>query len=94
MNFTPEIRSQLRAPDSVKGVVVDSVRPGSPADDAGLTQGDVILEVNRKPVDGVNAFADQVHAAPAGKDVLLLVWSRGGTTYRVLHTAGEKDSNF
>jgi serine protease Do len=94
MNFTPEIRSQLRAPDSVKGVVVDSVRPGSPADDAGLTQGDVILEVNRKPIDSIAAFADQVHAAQAGKDVLLLVWSRGGTTYRVLHTAGEKDSNF
>lgn len=93
-NLTPDLRSQLRAPDSVKGVVVDSVRPASPADDAGLTQGDIIVEVNRKPVDSVNSFADQVHAAPAGKDVLLLVWSRGGTTYRVLRTAGEKETGF
>jgi len=93
-NLSPDLRSQLRAPENTKGVVVDNVRPGSPADDAGLTQGDLILEVNRKPVDSVNAFADQVHAVPAGKDVLLLVWSRGGTTYRVLHTAGEKESGF
>ncbi len=94
MELTAEIRSQLRAPDSIKGVVVDSVRPGSPADDAGLTQGDIILEVNRKPVDNMNSFAELIQSAPAGKDVLLLVWSRGGTTYRVLHTAGEKDTNF
>ena len=93
-NLSPDLRSQLRAPENTKGVVVDSVRPGSPADDAGLAQGDIILEVNRKPVDSVNAFADQVHAVPAGKDVLLLVWSRGGTTYRVLHTAGEKETGF
>ncbi|MDR3740965.1 MAG: Do family serine endopeptidase [Terracidiphilus sp.] len=94
MNLTPEIRSQLRAPDSIKGVVVDGVRPGSPADDAGLTQGDIILEVNRKPVDNLNAFAEQVQATPAGKDVLLLIWSRGGTTYRVLHTSGDKETGF
>jgi serine protease Do len=92
--LTPDIRSQLRAPDEITGVAVDSVRPGSPADDAGLTRGDVILEVNRKPITGVDTFADLIQNAPAGKDVLLLVWSRGGTTYRVLHTSAEKDSGF
>jgi serine protease Do len=70
----------------VKGAAVASVKPGSPAEDAGLTAGDVILEVNRHPVEGAEGFASQVHSVPAGKDILLLVWSRGGTTYRVVHT--------
>jgi serine protease Do len=61
------------------------VRPGSPADDAGLTPGDVILEVNRKPVDGAANATSAVHAAPNGKDILLLIWSHGGASYRVVH---------
>ncbi len=93
-NLSPDIRTQLHVPDEVKGVAIDNVRPGSPADDAGLTRGDLILEVNRKPLTGVDTFADLVKNNPAGKDVLLLIWSRGGTTYRVLHTdqSSDKDS--
>jgi serine protease Do len=63
------------------------VRPESPAEDAGLAPGDVIQEVNRKPVANAEQFADVVHAAPADKDVLLLVWSHGGASYRVVHPA-------
>lgn len=85
-NLTPDVRQQLNIPSQVNGAAVASVKPGSPAEDAGLTPGDVILEVNRHPVQNAENFADQVHSAPAGKDVLLLVWSRGGTTYRVVHT--------
>jgi serine protease Do len=84
-NLTPDLRSQLNVPSQVKGAAVQSVRPASPADDAGLTPGDVILEVNRRPVTSADNFVNQVHAVPAGKDILLLVWSRGGTTYRVIH---------
>jgi serine protease Do len=93
-NVTPDIRAQLHLPDQLNGAAVAAVRPASPADDAGLTPGDIILEVNRKPVQDVENFADQVHNAPAGKDVLLLVWSRGGTTYRVVHAAQDKESGF
>ncbi|MDR3738528.1 MAG: trypsin-like peptidase domain-containing protein [Terracidiphilus sp.] len=93
-NLTPDIRAQLHLPDQLSGPAVAAVRPGSPAEDAGLTPGDIILEVNRKPVQSVENFADQVHNAPAGKDVLLLVWSRGGTTYRVVHAAQDKENGF
>jgi serine protease Do len=85
-NLTPDIRQQLNIPTQMKGVAVESVKPGSPAEDAGLTPGDVILEVNRHPVEGAEGFASQVHSVAAGKDILLLVWSRGGTTYRIVHT--------
>ena len=83
--LTPDMRQQLNIPTQVKGAAVQSVRPASPADDAGLAPGDVIQEVNRKPVENAQQFADDVHAAPADKDILLLVWSKGGASYRVVH---------
>jgi serine protease Do len=84
-NLTPDLRSQLNIPSQVKGAAIESVRPASPADDAGLAPGDVILEVNRHPVETADNFVNQVHSAPSGKDILLLVWSKGGTTFRVVH---------
>ncbi len=78
-------------PDEVKGVASTTSAPAAPPDEAGLTRGDLILEVNRKPLTGIDTFADLVKNNPAGKDVLLLIWSRGGTTYRVLHTDQSSD---
>jgi serine protease Do len=86
--LTPDVRQQLHIPQQVNGVAVQSVRPASPAEDAGLAPGDVILEVDRKPVTSAEQFVNEAHAVPAGKDMLLLVWSQGGATYRVVHTDG------
>jgi len=81
----------LQVSAEVKGAAVAQVRPGSPAEDAGLQPGDVVVEVNRKPVDSAADFASAVHATPAGKDILLLVWSKGNNSYRVVHpTAGNQ----
>jgi len=96
-DLTPEAREQLRIPVEVSGVAVQSVRPESPAEEAGLNPGDVILEVDRHPVKSADSFVSEVHSAPAGKDILLLVWSRGGASYRVLHPESDtqgKQSGF
>jgi serine protease Do len=82
-NLTNDERQQINAPEQIHGVVVESVRPASPAEDAGLQPGDVIMEVNRKPATSASEFADQVHQS--GKDMLLLVWSKGNASYRTLH---------
>jgi serine protease Do len=84
-DLTSDVRQQLHLPDDVKGAAIASVRPGSPAEDAGLQPGDVIVQVNRKAVDSASQAVAGVHAIPAGQDVLLLVWSRGGESFRVLH---------
>jgi serine protease Do len=84
-DLTPDLRQQLSVPSNVQGVAVEQVRPASPAEDAGLQPGDVIVQVNRQPVQSAQSFIDKVHAAPAGKDLLLLVWSNGNATYRVVH---------
>jgi len=85
-NVTPDLRQQFNIPADINGAAIESVRPASPAEDAGLAPGDVILEVDRHPVPDAQQFVSQVHAAPAGKDILLRVWSQGGVFYRVVHT--------
>jgi serine protease Do len=84
-NLTPDLRQQFNVPDRVKGAVIEAVRPGSAAEDAGLTAGDVILGVDRHPVEDADSCVNQLHSLPAGKDVLLLVWANGGDSYLVLH---------
>jgi serine protease Do len=85
-NLTADARQQINAPDQIHGVVVQSVRPASPADEAGIQPGDVILEVNRKPAESASEFASAVHQSQQGKDLLLLVWSKGNASYRTIHT--------
>ena len=84
-DLTPDARQQVNAPDQVHGVVVESVRPASPADEAGIQPGDVIVEVNRKPAQSASQFASEVHQNQEGKDILLLVWSKGNASYRTIH---------
>lgn len=84
-DLTPQVREQLNVPDEIKGAAIQSVRPGSPAEEAGLQPGDVIVQINRKNIDSASQAVADVHAAPTGQDVLLLVWSQGGESYRVIH---------
>ncbi|MGH9598526.1 MAG: Do family serine endopeptidase [Terracidiphilus sp.] len=83
-NLTPGLRQQLNLPGDVAGVAIQSVRPGSAADAVGLAPGNVILQVDRHPVATVDEFDNQLQSIPAGKNVLLLVWSQGGTGYVVV----------
>ena len=87
-DLTPDVRQQLNLPEQVTGgAAVEQVRPGSPADNAGLSTGDVILQVDRKPVTSADDLRNELQQVPAGKDILLLVWANGGETYRVVHPA-------
>ncbi|HEV2575563.1 MAG TPA: Do family serine endopeptidase [Acidobacteriaceae bacterium] len=87
-DLTQDVRQQLQVPDNVHGAVVENVRPASPADDAGLQPGDVILQVNRKPTGSANQFASQIHQDTNSSDLLLLVWSKGNASYRTVHSDG------
>ena len=84
-DLTPDTRDQLQAPKDIRGAVVGNVQPGSPADNAGLRKGDVILEVNRRAVQSASDAAQELGKVEKGKDALVLVWSQGGNTFRVLH---------
>ena len=86
-NLTPDMRDELDLPSDVKGVVVTNVVPGSPADNAGLSRGDVIQEINRKPVQSADEAKRELGNVQAGKDALVLIYSNGGSGFRVMHAA-------
>jgi len=86
-DFTPEVRQQLQASGDVKGAVIERVLPGSPADNAGLRPGDVIVGVNRHDMQSASDVQKALADVPKGQDALLLVWSNGGNTFRVLHSS-------
>jgi serine protease Do len=76
-------RSELQVPAQVQGALVSEVQQDSAAYEAGLRQGDVIMEINHKPVKN----AEQAVAAttrPAERVTLLRVWSHGGSRYVVV----------
>jgi serine protease Do len=70
-DLTPRIADRLGV-DAEKGAVVSGVSPGSPAERAQLRRGDVILEVDQKPVES----AEDVEEAVEGKDSVLLLVQR------------------
>src|SRR5450631_37160 len=84
-DLTPDLRNELQTQSSVNGAIVEEVQPGSPADNAGLQRGDVIMEVNRHPVKSAAEVAQALAGVPNGQDALVLVSSNGGSTFRVLH---------
>jgi serine protease Do len=84
-DLTPDSREQIQAPNDVKGALIEQVQPGSSAEDAGLQPGDVILEVNRHKVQSAADVKQDLGKVPAGQNALLLIWSNGGNSFRVLH---------
>jgi serine protease Do len=78
-NLTSQIARDLKLPASTSGVVVNEISPASAAASAGLRQGDVIQEVNRKPVRNVAEFEAAVRNSKEG--TLLLVNRDGHTVY-------------
>ena len=75
-SITPDLADRLNIAAG-KGVVVQDVKQGSFADDVGLTRGDVILEVNKQPVNSADDFAKIESSLKSGQDVVFLVRQRG-----------------
>jgi serine protease Do len=78
--ITPTARQQMGLPDEARGVVVTSVRPVSPAADAGILRGDVITEVNRQQITGVEQLRQLIDRSRPGDYLRMYVttYARGG----------------
>jgi len=75
-SITPDLADRLSIPAG-KGVVVQDVKQGSFAEDLGLNRGDVILEVNKQPVNNPDDFTKIESSLKSGQDVVFLVRPRG-----------------
>jgi len=71
-----EMADRLDVPAG-KGVIVQEVKPGSFAEDVGLTRGDIILEVNKQLVNSEDEFTRVAGTLKSGQDVVFLVRQRG-----------------
>jgi len=71
-NLTPEMARRLRLKTEA-GVVVTRVEAGSPAADAGIQTGDIVREVNRKPVKDADDLVQKIEQAKDQNNILLLV---------------------
>jgi Do/DeqQ family serine protease len=78
-----QARQQFEIPETVQGAVVTQVEPDSAAAEAGLKPGDVIQEINRKPVKS-SEEAVRLTENPKDKVTLLRVWRAGASRFVVV----------
>jgi Do/DeqQ family serine protease len=82
--LTPQIAAQLNLKGNVQGLVVDEVDPAGPAAEAGIQQGDVIVQANRQQLKATSDLVSAVQKS-GDKPVLLLVNRQGQTLFVPVH---------
>jgi serine protease Do len=80
-DLNPNTARELGIKGKAQGVVVTSVDPDSGAEKAGLVPGDVIQEVNRRPVKSVKEFEKVSSDLKKGDSILMLINRRGGSLF-------------
>jgi serine protease Do len=86
-DLNPQIAHQLGLKTD-HGVVVVGVEPGSPAAEAGIQQGDVVVEVDRHSVNSVNDIKEKIDKSKDKDNLLLLVQRENGKFYVPLEQQG------
>jgi S1-C subfamily serine protease len=79
--LTPQLALQYRISGIKRGIVVIGVEEGSPADEIGLEEGDVILEINRKKIETVKDFKGAMQEADLEKGILFHLHRKGSSFY-------------
>jgi len=72
-SLEPDMAARLGYDEAEKGVLVTGVESGSKADKAGVQQGDLVKEINRKPVAGMEEFRKQLNQVKKGDPIMLLL---------------------
>ena len=82
-SLTPDLARQLGLSES-RGVIVKGVQDGSPAAEAGIQPGDVIVEADRHPVASVTELRRVVETHAKGTSLLMLVHRNGSSIYAAI----------
>jgi Do/DeqQ family serine protease len=77
---TPQVAKQFGIEGEAEGMIVTDIDGDGVAAEAGIARGDVILEINRQPVNSIDAVESALKSS-SGKPVLLLISRRGQTIY-------------
>lgn len=86
--LTPELAKNLGVSET-SGLVVTQVEQNSPASDAGIQPGDVILQVDQIPMKSLDQFRQKIKKYKAGDTILFLIKRQGSTLYLTLKVGEE-----
>lgn len=81
--LNPSLSSRLGIPSDTQGVVITNVKAGSTAEDAGLSQGDVIVSIEKKKIHNSSEFYKAIDVIKHGKKALFLI-QRGPQTLFIM----------
>jgi serine protease Do len=84
-------RHELNLPERINGALITSVDPSSASARAGLREGDVIMEIDRHPVESAKDAVD-LSAKATSKKTLVKLWSHGNTVYVVVDESASDSS--
>jgi serine protease Do len=79
--LSPELTEQLGAPKGTQGAVIRTVEPGSPAEQAGLEAGDVIVGIGKQKVTSPSEAASAIRGASKDGAVALRILRNGNSVF-------------
>lgn len=82
-NISRDIARHLSLRDR-KGVIITDIHPGSPAEEADLRPGDIIKEINKRPIKNINDFKDTMKKVNTKDGVVMLVKRENVSFYAVI----------
>jgi len=82
-NITPEIAKHLNIKDR-RGVIVTDIQPGSPAQEGDIKSGDIIKEINRKPIKNIEDFKEAMKTVNIKEGAVILLQRDNTTFFTVL----------
>jgi serine protease Do len=82
--LTDDLAGRYGLKSSERGVIIVRVKPGSSAEEVGVREGDIVLEVNRKPVTSLKSYERLASNLPKEQPVLLLLKRQGRAIYLTL----------
>jgi serine protease Do len=83
-NLAPALREAMRLPPGVRGVLVNRVREQSPAHRAGVLRGDVVTQLDRRPVETARGFFEMLETVTVNQDLEIRLWREGSSRTAVL----------
>jgi len=82
----PDIADRLGLDEDTRGVIVTGVDPNGKAAEADIRQGDLIVEINRKPIESLEDYRSQMERIEKGDTVQMLLRRGGGGLLAVKFT--------
>jgi len=81
--LTSDLASRLGIKESKNGLVITEVKPGTPAEEAGIVPGSIVIEINGRRPDTLQQYMSVVSAIKKGDIVRLLLKRPDGSVHYV-----------